>query len=81
MTAQEIAERNNVSVEQVMALAALTPEMIQRIRKSRAAFDAIFDTPEVSDDQEALMFVADDLANARVCAARVAALDLIEASA
>lgn len=66
MTAQEIAERNNVSVEQVLALAALTPEMIKRIRKSRAAFDAIFDTPECRDEEEALMVVANDLANARV---------------
>ena len=65
MTAQEIAERNNVSVEQVMALAALTPEMIQRIRKSRAAFDSIFDTPKISDENEALMVVANDLASAR----------------
>lgn len=65
MTAQEIAERNNLSVEQVMALAALTPEMIKRIRKSRAAFDAIFDTPEVSDEDESLMVVANDLASAR----------------
>ena len=64
-TAQEIADHNNVTVEQVVALAALTPEMIERIRKSRAAFDAIFDTPEVSDEEEALMVVANDLAAAR----------------
>lgn len=70
MTAQEIAERNNLPVEQVLALAALTPEMIKRIRTSRAAFDAMFDTPEVSDEDEALMVVANDLANVREAAGK-----------
>jgi hypothetical protein len=65
MTAQEIAERNNISVEQVLALAAQTPMMIQRIRTSRAAFDALFDTPAASDEDEALMVVAGDLARIR----------------
>lgn len=63
--AQQIAERNNLSIEHVLALAALTPEMIQRIRNSRAAFDAIFETPKISDEEEALLFVAGDLATAR----------------